>query len=260
MDLTQKEIVYQTIGEAELKLHLFETRGRDRPTRVPAIVFFFGGGWRSGTPEQFFPHCRYLASRGLVAISAEYRVESRHGVTPFECVLDAERAFRWVQAHAGELGVDPDRIAAGGGSAGGHLAACLATLGREDGQLPGALVLFNPVVDTTREPIRAHGFGDRAQELSPVHHVRPGLPATIVFHGLEDTTVPFSDVERFCDRMQKAGNRCELVGFAEMGHGFFNFGRNGNKSYEETVQAMDRFLVSLGYLEGTADHTGEEIA
>ena len=76
-----------------------------------AIVFFFGGGWVGGTPKQFFPHCTYLASRGMVAISAEYRVKDRHGVTPLECVLDGKSAVRWVRAHASELGIDPTLIA-----------------------------------------------------------------------------------------------------------------------------------------------------
>jgi acetyl esterase/lipase len=255
MGFIQREIVYKTVDEVELKLHLFEADGRDKSVRVPAIVFFFGGGWRAGTPEQFFPHCRHLASRGMVAISAEYRVKSRHGVTPFECVLDAKSALRWVRAHAEGLGIGPERVVAGGGSAGGHLAACAAAVEGLEGEDPGAssmpnaLVLFNPVVDTTREPIQAHGFGDLAEKLSPVHHVRPGLPPTIIFHGIADTTVPFSTVEQFRDLMQQAGNRCELVGFAGKGHGFFNYGRDGNEPYEETVQAMDVFLVSLGYLE-----------
>jgi acetyl esterase len=99
--------VYKSIGEVKLSLHVF--RPADRPKsgpeieRLPAIVFFFGGGWNSGTVTQFVKHGEYLASRGMVAVVADYRVRSRHGVTPVECVADAKSAIRWVRSHAGEL-------------------------------------------------------------------------------------------------------------------------------------------------------------
>jgi acetyl esterase/lipase len=255
MDFTPSEVVFKQVGEAVLKLHVFGEEERDRGEPVPGIVFFFGGGWQGGTPTQFFPHCQYLALRGMVAISAEYRVKSRHGVTPLECVLDARSAVRWVHAHAGELGVDPERISVGGGSAGGHVAACTAVLkgmGDDDGvtSVPKALVLFNPVVDTVRAPIGPKRFGDLAEALSPLHHVRPDLPPAIIFHGMADTTVPYAEVEQFCALMHEAGNRCELVGFENKGHAFFNYGRDENKPYEETVRAMDVFLASLGFLAG----------
>lgn len=116
-------LAYKTVGPDTLKLHVFRPDGHTPDARAPAIVFFFGGGWNGGTPSQFYPHCVYLASRGMVAFSAEYRVKSRHGTTPFECVKDGKSAIRWVRAHAAALGIDPGRVAAGGGSAGGHVAA-----------------------------------------------------------------------------------------------------------------------------------------
>ena len=61
--------------------------------------------------------------RSQVAICAEYRTESSHGTDPYTCVADGRSAMRWVRAHVAELNVDPHRIAAGGGSAGGHVAA-----------------------------------------------------------------------------------------------------------------------------------------
>ena len=130
----------KTVGEIQLKLHVFSTEGGGR--RRPAIVFFFGGGWVGGNPSQFFPHCEHLAAKGMVAVSAEYRVKSRHQATPFDCVEDARSAVRYLRGHARELGIDPDRIAAGGGSAGGHLAAATGTLNvpaSETAELRGAL-------------------------------------------------------------------------------------------------------------------------
>lgn len=252
--------VYKQIGDDELRLHIFAPEGHQSSDRRAAIVFFFGGGWNGGSPRQFQQHSAYLASRGLVAMCAEYRVKSKHGTTPFECVADGKSAVRWVRAHAAELGVDPARIAAGGGSAGGHVAACTATLEALDepgedlsvSSVPNALALFNPVLDTTETGWTgaADRLGDRARELSPCHHVTPGTPPTIIFHGTADTTVPIENPERFRDQMLALGNECRLVAFAGKAHAFFNYGRDDNVPYVETVREMDRFLASLGYVEG----------
>jgi len=93
-------VVYKTVGDVELKLHIFEPPDRQSKEPVPAIVFFFGGGWTGGTPTQFYHQSDYLASRGMMAISAEYRIKSKHGTTPFECVADGKSAIRWVRANA----------------------------------------------------------------------------------------------------------------------------------------------------------------
>ena len=152
-----KTRVYKTVSKegtpAGLKLQVFLPEGHMATDRRPAIVFFHGGGWYGGTPDQFYPECRYLALRGMVAISAEYRTINVYGTTPKECVADGKSAVRWVRQHAAVLGVDPQRIAAGGGSAGGHIAAATAlTKGFEDADedaqincRPDALVLYNPV-------------------------------------------------------------------------------------------------------------------
>ena len=248
------EIVYKTTPQGDLKWHVFQCgTGSNRP----AIVFFFGGGWVGGSPQQFFPHCRHLASLGMVAIAAEYRVKNRHGTSPFECVADGKSAVRYLRAHAEELGVNPRRIVAAGGSAGGHVAACTATIAayneeNEDASVsskPNALVLFNPVVDTTKLGYGANRFGDDPTVLSPVHHIRGGLPPTIIFHGTADTTVPFENVERFYREMLAAHNECHLVPFAGKKHGFFNYNKEeDHKSYKETVVHMDDFLRRHGFI------------
>lgn len=247
-------VAYKTMGDVTLHLHLFEPAASiARP--LPAMVFFFGGGWVGGRPQQFFPHCAYLAARGMLAVSAEYRVRDRHGTTPFECVADGKSAVRWLRAHAGELGVDPARIAAGGGSAGGHVAACTGIVPGFDepgedvtiSSKPDAMVLFNPVVDTTMGQL-SERFEGRAEALSPHHYVTPGLPPVVIFHGKDDTTVPYAQIEAFADRMHTHDNLCEVMGFEGETHGFFNYGRDGNVAFETTVAAMDRFLVEQGFL------------
>jgi acetyl esterase/lipase len=251
---------YKTVGDTELNLYVFSP---EAPKNAPAIVFFFGGGWKSGTPQQFETQCRELANRGMVAITADYRVESRHGVKPTQCLADARSAVRWVRVHADRLGVDPRRIAAGGGSAGGHLAACTAFIAQFDdpgddksvSAAPNALVLFNPaLVLAPMEGVPLpEGFGTRVSEarmgtkpinLSPAHHVTKNGPPTIIFHGRDDTTVPFATADAFTARMTSLGNRCELHGFDGQKHGFFN----GDDYKAKTLAEADRFLVSLGWL------------
>lgn len=250
---------YRKAGGTDLKLWIFAPTNGVKAS--PAIVFFFGGGWSSGSPAQFERHCRHLSGRGMVAISADYRVASRQHAKPAECVADAKAAIRWVRANAERLGIDPHRIVAAGGSAGGHLAAATATLpGLDDGAkegavscIPDALVLFNPALLLAPiDGVELKGFGTNfpeeklgctAVEISPAHHVRKGTPPTLILHGKADTTVPYATVEAFAARMKKAGNRCELIGYEGQPHGFFNGAR-----YAETLAEADRFLASLGYL------------
>src|SRR5579871_6255350 len=117
---TIKTFTYTKTKQADLEIIVhFPPNWKETDMR-PGIVFFFGGGWENGTIRAFEPQARYLASRGMVTARADYRVKSRHGVTPKECVDDARSAMRWLRENAGKLGVDPNRIVASGGSAGGH--------------------------------------------------------------------------------------------------------------------------------------------
>ncbi len=251
-----RAIVYKKIGTSELKIHIFTPENHSRSDRRPAIVFFFGGGWNGGSPSQFYPHCEYFASRGMVAMSAEYRVKTRDGTSPRECVKDGKSAIRWIRAHAGELGIDPNKLAAGGGSAGGHVAAATATVTgfNEDGEdqniscSPNALVLFNPVFDNG-----PNGYGyDRVKEywrdFSPMHNISESTPPTIVFLGTKDKLIPTTTAERYRELMAEKGCRCDLRLYDNQGHGFFNY-RN-KKYYAATVTEADKFLASLDYLSG----------
>ena len=251
----QQEL-YKTVDGHELYLHCFFPAGHDPKTdRKPAMVFFFGGGWVGGSPRQFYPQCEYLADRGMVAMAAEYRVKSRHNTTPFECVMDGKSALRWIRQNSAKLGIDPQRIGAGGGSAGGHVAAAVATVPglNEQGEdlstscLPDALVLFNPVYDNGPDGFGYTKVKERYKEISPMHNLRKGMPPTIVFLGDQDKLIPVSTGEKFRDEMRKLGNRSELVVYPKQPHGFFNQGKPGD-CFSKTMEETDRFLVSLGWL------------
>ena len=253
---------YKEINGTALKLWIFQPAEKAAPdTKRPAIVFFFGGGWTNGSPSQFERQCRHFTERGMIAITADYRVASRQQVKETACVADAKSCIRWVRKNADRLGIDPDRIVAGGGSAGGHLAAATATLPGMDetgedtsvSAAPNALVLFNPALALAPFPgldlkgferrLNPERFGCPLEAISPLHHIGEHMPPTLILHGQADETVPFTTVEAFTAEMKKKGNRCELVGYEGQGHGFFN-----NARFAETLAEADKFLVSLGYL------------
>jgi len=224
-------VVYKTINNTKLLLHIFNPKGNQKTDKVPVVVFFFGGGWTSGTPKQFYEQCRYFAEKGIVAISAEYRVYNKHNTTPFDAVSDAKSAIRWVRKNAKELGINPNKIVASGGSAGGHVAACTAIIegyeeADEDSSIsskPNAMILYNPVLDTTEKGYGMAKVGEeRKTDISPNHHIKTGIVPTLLFHGKADKTVPFENAERFNVLMDKSGNICQLESYEGKGHGFFN--------------------------------------
>ncbi|MGN6132898.1 MAG: alpha/beta hydrolase [Aureliella sp.] len=261
-----REVVYKQAGDRALKLFVFDSPGKSTSERA-AIVFFFGGGWQNGSPEQFYPHARALADRGMLAVCADYRVHSRDRALVIDCVADAQDALLYVHDHAQELKIDPKRIVAAGGSAGGHLAAAVATLpyrGQQkdvgDRFRPHALVLFNPALVlapleerqlTPRQEIRVQGLvermGDKPEAVSPYHHLSKSLPPTLILHGEADTTVPYATVEAFAERAKELGADCTLVGYPGQTHGFFNYSRN-REQYQATSNRMIAFLEKLGDL------------
>lgn len=246
-------LTYKQVDTVQLQLQVFTPPGYQNNKSYPAIIFFFGGGWNGGTRKQFEPQASYLASRGMVAVLADYRVKTRNKTTPFEAVADAKSAIRYLRANAQKLGIDPNRIAAGGGSAGAHLAAA-ADLTRLDApgedlavsSRPNALVLFNPVFDNGPDGYGYERIGQRYREISPLHNITTGAAPTIVFLGTQDKLIPVETARRYQQQMQQAGSRCELFLYEGQPHGFFN-----KEKYQlETLKEADIFLRSLGYLKG----------
>ena len=244
--------VYRTVGDVKLRMHIVNPKGHKPTDKRAAIVFFFGGGFVGGSPRQFAEHCTYFASRGMVAMGADYRVKNRHGTTPVDSVEDGYAAIRWVRQNAKRLGVDPNRIVAAGGSAGGLIGACVGVI-PDAGETSGAgavssaanaMVLFNPAAMGPTFP-RMKSITDA---ILPYRYLRKGLPPMIMFFGTDDAML--ADAEAFRDASVKLGNRCEVLTWEGVGHAFFNYGRDGNRPYVETVRAADRFLASLGYLTG----------
>jgi acetyl esterase len=253
-----KDIVYKTTPQGELKLHVFSPAGEVQIAALrPCIVFFFGGGWKSGTFAQFVPQAEYLASRGLIAICADYRIANIHKTTPDKAVEDAKSAIRWVRGHSTELGIDPGKVIAAGGSAGGHLAACTALVSAYDAESddksisanPNAMVLFNPAMniatlfrerETGDSPITL----DTAEAITPNNFVSKDTPPAILFFGTADKLKAGGD--EFIKKARELGLRAEMWAAADMPHGFFN----KEPWIQVTTRKMEEFLISLGHLGG----------
>lgn len=230
--------------------------GGTAETRLrPAIVFFHGGSWTGGGPDAFNDESIYLASRGMVAVQVEYRLLKPETTTPpTVCIQDAKSAMRWVRKHASEFQIDPERIAASGGSAGGHLAAFLGLMdGLDDPQddlrisaKPNALILYNPVFDNGPGGWGNQRVGADYMTYSPFYHVTSAAPPTLVLSGEDDKLIPAATVRAFQAKMQRAGVRCDVILYPGEGHGFFHRGH----CYYDTLEATEQFLTSLGWISG----------
>ena len=251
----KRTYAFKNTPQGELKVEVYLPEGWQPGQKHSAILMFFGGGFTGGTTAQFRTKSEYLASRGMVAMTPDYRVKTRQHTTPRECIEDAKSAIRWARLNASALGIDPDRIVASGGSAGGTSAA-LAGLSDsfepagEDMSVsskPNAMVLYNPALalpGTTTKP--------EETEVLTAWKVSKKSPPMILFFGTNDQLLPGS--REVAKQSAALGNRAELYTAPGVGHGFFNdatSAKNGVPGWHDVVlYRTDLFLESLGYLSG----------
>lgn len=247
MSLSEK-ILYKKTPQEDMYLYLLRPDGKTKKV-LPAIIYFTGGGWVNGSVDSQIANAAWFRDHGIIGITADYRVKSRHGTSPLECICDAKSAVRYIRTHAKELGINPDKIIVAGGSAGGHIAACTSISGGDE---PGddltisskgnALVLHNPVL--------GEGFGmeffKEHPEFSPVLHVNKGWPPTIISCGTADKTTPFAVAEKFTQLMTKSGNVCELIPVKDADHSCD--WPVSNPNFLPTLTRMTNFLVEQKFI------------
>ena len=245
-----EKILYKNTKEGELNLFVYKPSEFDIKKKYSCIVFFHGGGWNSGNPEQFQRQSRYFTSRGMVAVSVEYRIRNVHGTSPIQAMEDAKSAIRFIRSNAKLLSIDSNKIAAAGGSAGGHLAAVAGNIdlfddSNEDltiSSKPNLLILYNPVLHNGRK----WPWIDNPSNASPYDNISKGAPPTIILTGTEDKIVPVELIKSYKKRMESIGSRCDLILYEGAEHAFFNRGDD----FIDTVFQTDIFLKSNGYLLG----------
>lgn len=255
---------YKTTPQGELKLHVFLPPGdaAQNPDASPrgALILFHGGGWVGGKAQAFFWQANYLASKGLVVMSADYRLGEAHGTTPLACVADAKSAVRFVRSNAATWNIDPDRIAVGGGSAGGHIAAGTAMLegfddpadpSPETTARPDALVLWNPVLDTSKEGFGHRRVGDNPAQLSPLHQVAEAMPPTLIFNGTDDKTATLATARAMEAKLTELGGAATVVAYFGETHAFFYLGKGEGRCFLDTVKRAEAFLIEHGILDAS---------
>jgi len=241
----------------------------------PAIVLIHGGAWHAPGASMFYPMAKYFASRGIAAFSIDYRsVEKPHFASVGDILEDCRNAMRYIRTHAAEYGVDPDKIAVLGDSAGGHLAAALGTIPDPTEAVRSsadAMIPCNPIVDMSgtnwikfvmggkaleRKPapedlIPTPAQQKMAHDLSPINFVTSKSAPTLLMHGVNDTIVLPAQSQQFADVLKKAGVRCDLVLIPEARHAFIlpKYTAPESMVVDATCKA-DLFLASLGYLKG----------
>lgn len=239
--------VYKTVDGSSLELQVFYPNSVKPPKLVPGIVLFHGGGFTKGHPSSFYYLCDYLASRGMVAISVQYRLGDK-----VSCLKDAKSAMRYVYQNAEKFGINPEKIAAGGGSAGGHLAAATATstiINDEADDLsvstvPKALVLFNPILG-----MQQNRLWDKAiwKDFSPYLGAHAEIPPTLCMWGDNDKFISVSSIDEYRQKLETLGVRIEIEVYPGQKHSFFD---NSKEWVVATLSRVDVFLESLGFLEG----------
>ncbi|WP_344085331.1 alpha/beta hydrolase [Luedemannella helvata] len=227
-------------------MRVFEPVERTPPRA--GIVLFHGGALREGSADGLAPHCRALASRGILAVSAGYRLLGRGATSIDDCVADVRRAVDEFGRLAASRGPRTARLASGGSSAGAHLAMLAAMTAPDPGV--AALVAFNPAgsdllsvePEAQRRLEQQVGIApNRLIEYSLVEFVRPGNPPTQIHHGTRDDVEPIDSVRRFRDSMVHAGNECTLIEYEHAGHGFHYPGNGGH--FNQIIDATARFLL-----------------
>jgi acetyl esterase/lipase len=260
-------------GIRPLELDLYLPAQSDTP--APVVVFLHGGGWRLGSRSTAGPAYRgaspspfeRVAQAGIAVASVDYRLS---GEARFPAQLhDAKAAVRWLRARAGEVGVDPDRIAAWGESAGGHLAELLGLVSDEalegDVGIPGtssgvaavvawyapsdvAAVATDTGIDprdaTTREAqllgAPAVDVPELAAQASPVTHVSPDAPPFLLLHGAADRFVPCVQSERLYDALVEAGVEVELDVYEDADHMWLGSAEAPEKALDRTIDVLRR--------------------
>jgi len=241
-----RDIEYGRVGDVSLRLDAGTPPGSGP---FPVAILVHGGGWTSGTRAgsekpgsgaDITPWFSTFTDAGFVWFSIDYRLAPAHR-WPAQ-LEDVQAAIRWVKAHAADYGGDPARLVIVGHSAGGHIALHAAVVGEGDTGVQAA-VGYAPVSDLEVDSEVRGGpsvslqnlFGltkeltpetrARLRTVSPIGHVKPGLPPMLILHGDADRTVPISMTRRFEEKMLAAGNTCDVVVLPRAPHGLVPWDR-----------------------------------
>ena len=259
--LFERGVEFSNADEQHLQLDIARPKNGEGP--FPAIVCIHGGGFRAGTRDGYDAMCVTLAEKGYVAITVTYRLAPAYQFPA--AVHDCKAAVRWLRANAAKYHVDPARIGAMGGSAGGHLALFLGVTARvprfeagghlDQSSAVKAVVSYAGPTDFTKsyaksvdaaEVLPLFFGGDLSTKLrrhivgSPLNWVTPEAAPTLCIHGTADNYVAFEQAQWIVDRLKASGVEAELLPFAGAGHGLK--GEDAQKADAAMIAFFDRHL------------------
>ena len=263
-DRFEENAVVGNSGGRELHADIY------RPTDAngAGILLIHGGGWRMGSKGMMPPQANALMKRGFTCAAVEYRLTPE---APWPAQIhDVKAAMRWFRANADYLGVQSDRIAVLGNSAGGHLALMLAgTAGHAEfegeGGNPGVdtsvaavIAIYPPVVFYVGERVSGGtsasallgnaATAEAAHAASPLGYARADFPPTFILHGNGDKVVPVSASMNMYNALAQAGARTEMHIYAEQPHTWVRWPKWVQPTMDEAALFLDRYVVNpAGY-------------
>jgi acetyl esterase/lipase len=274
----EQDVVYGTAGPGgrDLRCDVYTPPGVGAGSAAPAVLIVHGGAWRSGDKSQLRGDGILLGRAGYVCVAPEYRLV---GESPWPAAIhDVKAALRWVRASASELGVDPDRIAIEGNSAGAHLALLTAAtpgLPEFEGEggnagvstaVAAVAAVYPPVLffDPSTSPapsgstpmvalVDDGGTAESARLASPLAHVTADFPPTLLVHGSGDAVVPISASVRMYEALVEAGVPADLHLYAEQPHAFDAQPSFGRQVAAEMLLFLDRYVPAPEAVEAAAE-------
>ena len=249
----EEGVLIDTIDGRELRYDIYTPPAA--PKQAPGVLLIHGGGWAQGEPAQLRGYGIFLGRMGYVCVSAAYRL-SGEAKWPAQ-IHDSKAALRWMKANAEKLGVDPDRIAVHGNSAGAHLALMMAATQDNpafegDGVCQGvdtsvrACIAIYPPVEIGQPPLKGMELGlmgpaataADCQGASPASYATATFPPTMLIHGTGDELVPWQASRKMFDALSRAGAPVELHLLEGLPHAF-----DANSAYSKSISTMiDLFL------------------
>jgi acetyl esterase len=249
----QQDIEFAKAGDVSLTLDAFVPEGAGP---FATCILVHGGGFTKGDKHSFIkPLFEPLSKAGFTWFTINYRLAPQHAWPA--CAEDVASAIKWVKAHAAEYKVDPKRIALIGESAGGHLVSWAGVMGAGDTRVAAVVPFYAPhdlVVQVQRRNalgglgglIGTEELNDAAwkklADISPLNHIKPGLPPFLQIHGDKDETVPLSQSLNFATKMKAAGNSCETIIVPGGIHGMGGWQKLGSDYQEQMIAWLRQTL------------------
>ena len=253
---TLTDITYCTVDSVFLKMDVYFP---DSGGPWPTLVYVHGGGWMHGDKAEAVMFAKGMTAQGYLVASLNYRLYPA-GKFP-NMIEDVKCAIRSLRAHAGEYNLDPNRIAAIGPSAGGHLVSLLGTSDESAGWDVGehldqssrvqAVIAMAPVTDLTQkfpnadiETMRQVGFGEHnVLQASPISHVTADDPPFLLIHGERDTLVPYEQSQLMYDRLVQTNVPAQLVIVQNGNHSLIAPDGSATPTLGEINQIIAEFLA-----------------